>query len=719
MHRHEYPAAAVPSSPPLASSSSPARPFPSPSRTDGKERRVPSVTPRRFRRFFTPRSLPPRATLGALGAAAINRQLPTPQSPASHLLASDLNADADADPASSDSACPSSPTERLAAMEEDSNKRRWPRRHESSAKRRRGLRQAEPLQEPLLLTGEREETTDPPAEARQSPSERRSATLSEFFKASRKGAQAQVRKSNPYHGPVVNSDVGPDTMVDDYRPQPIRKLRNRGFEARLLDREHGFSARPGGHWLATPACDVRAESASFCSESSDIYHCLPFDQPGTCIPFSLASANRTPRTAIGDEQGFVRLFKPYRVAEGDAKLSSVIKVHDNAIMDMDFSMDDTRLATACGDRSGKIVDTATETIAHELGGGHWDSLRQVAFQPADARGAVLATSDRASRVQIWDLRCSSTPVTGITGPNPSDGLDATLEPTNVTTVNTILKAHVRKYSDIVSSASVTAIKWFPAGREHLLLTASEANACVKLWDTRYIKPRRQNEETPLAETPEPSTHTWRAYGITSMTLNNDASRLFAVCKDSTVYAYSTNHLILGHAPELCDNAYRRRPAGVVGLGPLYGLRHERLTVGSFFVKSAMRPGNGSNLLAVGSSRNCAVLFPTDDRHLRAASSLREHLSPAPVVPWPAINQTAAFPIFRIGTPLVRGHSREVTTVSWTVDGALVTASDDHLVRNWQNSTAQARHLRQVGEFGGERHLAGWADVDADWDRDEC
>ena len=48
----------------------------------------------------------------------------------------------------------------------------------------------------------------------------------------------------------------------------------------------------------------------------------------------------------------------------------------------------------------------------------------------------------------------------------------------------------------------------------------------------------------------------------------------------------------------------------------------------------------------------------------------------------------------------------------------MTASDDYVVRQWQRDEGAARHLRTVGEFGGERHMAGWADVGADWDIDE-
>ena len=41
-----------------------------------------------------------------------------------------------------------------------------------------------------------------------------------------------------------------------------------------------------------------------------------------------------------------------------------------------------------------------------------------------------------------------------------------------------------------------------------------------------------------------------------------------------------------------------------------------------------------------------------------------------------------------------------------------------MVRQWQEDATRASYLRTVGEFGGERHMAGWADVTGDWDADD-
>ncbi|EFY91817.1 WD domain protein [Metarhizium acridum CQMa 102] len=740
MRRHGSSAPDVlPSSPP-AMSSSPANPLLSPTRTSRcKERRNPSVTPRRFGRFFTPRSNLPsesRAALRSLNASATNCQPISPQS-----LASDVF--------SSDPICPSSPTEDLGQVDGAGQKRKRIDHCRAVQKRRRGLIDEDLTPPPLQFPGRsfhmsrdgNVQMVEARSDTREGLDDRRRATL---VGVRRSGSITGTgEKSFPASPCFQSSGLRTNLTLEGYRPKPIRKFRSRGFEAQLLDREHGFASHPGKQYLNFPAGDPRTLTASFCSKSHDTHHCTSYTSQGNTIPFSLASCHNAPVTVIGDEQGFVRLFNTIAVdGPVDSKVDAHIKVHDNAIMDLDLSTDDFRLATACGDRTGKIVDVVTQSVAVELAGGHWDSLRQIAFQPGAANGTALATSDRAGRVQIWDLRCSQVPIHcfSTANPNGTGNRDTTLDPIAAKTINTIDNAHERRVQGVTSAASVTAIQWLPPGREHLLLTASEANASIKLWDTRYIKPRRQAEETPLAMTPQPISHAWRSYGITSLALSTDASRLYAVCKDSTVYAYSTSHLMLGHAPELDNFAPKRKPSGAEGLGPLYGFRHDQFRASSFYVKCALRHRTPMNnyqheLLAVGSTDSCAVLFPTDEGYLYSSCAKHAHdlerststSALTPLQSFSANTPTSAgtgpssspIPIFRVGTPLVRGHSREVTNLNWSHDGKLVTASDDYFVRQWQANEAEARHLRQVGEFGGERHLAGWAEVGPAWDDDEA
>ncbi|TDZ22369.1 Cell division cycle protein cdt2 [Colletotrichum orbiculare MAFF 240422] len=558
-------------------------------------------------------------------------------------------------------------------------------------------------------------------------------TLIDYFKCNRRGVQVSGKNKPPSSSARLSLPSKEMLSVPHYQPQPVLKLRNRGFGAQLLLREQGSTPRPGRERFEYPASDWRASTAAFWSKNTDTHMCNAHLTQANTIPFSLASCNNAPITAVGDEEGFIRFFDTNTTPVGATpkpKVEIIMHAHDNALMDLAFSKDDMRLASACGDRSGKIFDVMTQTVAAELNGGHFQSMRRVEFQPGQANGNVIATSDRDGKIQIWDLRCCATPATAFStrGPPGIIHRDRNSPPVWARTTNTIDNAHLRIVENTTSPASVTALQYMPSGHEHLLLSASEANACIKLWDTRYITPRNR-DPIPLAITAEPATHCWRPYGVTSLALSTDASRLYAVCKDNTVYAYSTAHLMLGHAPELSSKPPRQKQGHAVsGLPPLYGFKHDLFHVKSFYVRCALRPVSvsGVELLAVGSTDKCAVLFPTDESMMREQWDTQSHLPQAPAseAAHPSRTPAGQVPIVRNGTPLIRGHRREVTGLSWTNEGKLVTISDDHMVRHWQEEDdgtggrGPAWDLRTGGEFGGRRYMAGWADVADDWDDDD-
>lgn len=432
---------------------------------------------------------------------------------------------------------------------------------------------------------------------------------------------------------------------------------------------------------------------------------------------------------------------------------------------MCFSQDDSLLATASGDQTSRVIDMATQTTISVLA-QHTASLKQVRFQPGAANNSVIATSSRDGSVHIWDLRCK-----GVGGPiqtihMPLDGTDN--PPNRVAparfsygcAVNSIYQTHhsaplSRTAAQSISSndgvsrgeapgragdVSVTAIHFLPAGQEHLLLTASEANATVKLWDIRSLQSTRRNAATAtaLSGTAQPQSHSqWRHFGVSSLNISGDGSRLYALCKDNTVYAYSMAHLIVGRAPELStSNPPRRRQMAEMqeGLGPIYGFRHPKLHVTSFYVKSAIRPAkNGkAEMLAVGSSGGSTILFPTDERYRKHLENMSSATVPSDQFGekdqvQPPIRRTQSevsngprvdddVPIFQNGTPLVRGHDREVGALTWTSEGELITVGDDFLVRCWREGD-DARDLRTGGEEGGRRWGSGWAEVSEMYDED--
>ncbi|KAK4163552.1 WD40-repeat-containing domain protein [Cladorrhinum sp. PSN259] len=726
----------LPSSPPRPQSS--------------KERRNPSITPRKFRRFFTPRprvSSKPSAARKALRditAPALNRS----QTPTSPLKPISEEQDQD--------------EPELPGLENANRSSK--RRKVQSTPKKQSSHLPSPLNtSPALL---------PTPELR--------PTLSSPIH--------NLRSRQAFRAGVdIHDGMSEDEVEDNDLPiqEPTHKklvpLHQRGLGGQLVQRMTGGAPSGGFRNTGLPVSDWRGETADFYSRPEDVHVSVGHETPGRrAIPFCTTSTHRSGIVAVGDEEGYVRLLN---TNQEFSKMHLSFRAHGNAVIDMDFSLDDHLLATASGDQTGRVIDMETQTAVAVLG-RHHASVKQIRFQPGRGMGCVLATSSRDGSVQVWDLRCRGGPVQDVI--RHEDGLRHGLQKPIIPgcVINSIQDAHARparqaknqgKAAGDVARAgevpgrlgetSVTAVQFLPAGREHLLLTGCEADASIKLWDIRAVHTSRHHKiSTPISYTREPPSHlAWRPFGISSMALNSEGSRLYALCKDNTVYAYSTEHLILGTTGELTpalpgSEPPRRRhhPHGTAheGLAPLYGFRHPLFHATSFYVKAALRPAvdGRSELLAVGSSDGCTVVFPTDERYIQDAfangsseetyyvgettaclpepvgptlrSGLRSGSTPSLVRSSSAGNlfarQTTAglsVPIVNRGTPLVRGHDKEIGAVAWTNEGNLITVGDDFIVRCWREDRDEAADLRLGGETEGRRWGCGWADVGDKWEGD--
>ncbi|KAL9125989.1 MAG: hypothetical protein Q9217_004884 [Psora testacea] len=513
--------------------------------------------------------------------------------------------------------------------------------------------------------------------------------------------------------------------------------------------------------------DWQYETTDFFTKPDDTHVTMNVATPSDrTIPFCTASCTTNSLVAIGDEDGGIRLLESAKNENpGFSQAYLKFQPHANAILDLAFSPDDMLLATASGDQTSQVIDMPSQRAIYTMA-GHVSSIKQVCFQPGSS--SVIATSSRDGSVQIWDLRCKGfdTPMRDIKvslDPNAPRALTSH-KMILARSVNTIFEAHTSRQPapsvavpisankmppsfDTPSKSespgrrgdvSITALSFLNPGREHLLITASEANASVKLWDLRTTHNHRRARATPLSSTRQPESHTkHRHFGVTSLSLSSGGARLYTLCRDNTIYAYSTSHLILGHAPELSSNSTSkpRRTGGPEkeGLGPTHGFRHPSFHATTFYVKSALREtkDDQTELLAVGSSDGTPVLFPTDECYMQRLSQRKTHDDDSPF-PRPrsrlALTRTDsgtglsgrpedAVPIYQQGSALVRGHGREVTGLTWTRGGELITVSDDFSVRCWREG-GEARSLRVGGEGEGRRWGCGWAEATTGWDDDD-
>ncbi|KAF2104773.1 WD40 repeat-like protein, partial [Rhizodiscina lignyota] len=701
------------------SSSPPSMPA---SRTSRKPKKPPPITPKRFNRFFTPRTSASMSSSRALGKSG--RQL-------RDITRSGANR------RSGSGASNSSALGKRTLFEDiDTNQDTVQTPQLSSRKRRKGL--ATPESSPL----------------QSSPLRRRGSNGSDISVFEDIEEEIEAGSDNR----IISNSL----LSEPVFPKPVRRAKCLGVNGRIVSRSFGGASALGRGMKQDHCSGWGHQTTNFYSEPGYRY---PFQSP--YLPFCVASGNCNDLIAVGDEFGGIMCLNSTMTnSQNQVHTPLHLNSHSNAVMDIAFSPDDALLASASGDQQVHITDLTTSKIKFVLS-GHISTVRQVRFQPGNNN--VLATSGRDGNVLFWDLRCSGRrEVIQLRDPS-TGGLLRFEKPLHLNTYNTIPDAHAEvkplqqvlppqtKSRDIPppgilvgrrGDISITSIAFLGQGREHLLLTGSEASTSVRLWDIRG-RCTRYNVPTPISYTALPDAHSaHRHYGINSILLNSDESRFYTLSRDSTIYAYSTSHLILGSAPELSispSSTPQYRSTGKTGLGPIYGFRHPRFHATSFYVKAALRKATDSQpeLLAVGSSDACPVLFPTDEKFLNrpvpqedededdddlpslnstisevsqslpSRPAMRRMLSSTSLQTRPA----DTIPIYELGTPLVRGHEREVTSVSWTSRGDLVSLSDDYSVRVWKEGE-KARELRMGGEVEGRRWGCGWAEVPESWDEDD-
>lgn len=699
----------------------------------GRIRKPPPITPRRFNKFFTPR---PRNATQAVKTS--RRALRT-------ISSSNLN------------------TRRHPALLQDVPEDYVPANENQNSRKKRKYS--------LISSAQ----STPPARSVSFLPSSQDPIPSSPIKYGRDVTEAYVDLDSD-----VSTDIDEDAWSgDDDEPPPGPRITpykqastsTSLFASRLTGRRRIHIAESSDLW--------QSETANFYSNPGDINADLRARHT-PIIPFSLSACHTNPVVATGDEEGVIRFLNTAdadKGTEGFGKTVLSFQPHDNAVMDLTFSSDDNFIATASGDQTCQIVDVQAKRSLYSLR-AHTASVKRIEFQPGSG-SKILASAGRDGTICLWDLRVKGQPLGG--------GRRARLHVTEMAEELSVLApvleiydAHnpkpknknasqKTKQSTIAgrSDFSITSLSFLDSSRSHLLASASEVDTVIKLWDVRQsqISARRKgHSQLPVSMTEEPRSHEiHRKFGINSLALSTDSSRLFALSRDHTVYAYSTSHLILGSSPEMIrgssvsrNTLAPMRTESCTGLGPLYGLRHPSLRVATFWPRLDVRKCNDSNseVLAVASTDDCTVLFPTSEKYHTASartipslhnpttkanasgptsvaqndavSASRPSISRAPTSSFTSLftrqrQEEDNLPIYYHGTPLVHGHNKEVTSVVWSWEGNLVTASDDFYLRCWRENVEQARQLRGLSKKKDAASLLqkGWADVGVDgWDDED-
>ncbi|KAM0791339.1 hypothetical protein ACM66B_005807 [Microbotryomycetes sp. NB124-2] len=384
-----------------------------------------------------------------------------------------------------------------------------------------------------------------------------------------------------------------------------------------------------GATIGSRHLSMRPILRDYVSHNEEQVHRMPSQQdwrnwaPPFVTEFSNgAKAGRKQLLAVADEEGFVTTFDAGGKTRHDADASRTsFRAHHNAIFDLSWSVDDSMIVTASGDQSARLWDTETQRCLGELE-GHVSTIKSVRLNDIDRH--TVATASRDGSIRIWDIRVADRATGG------------------VATVNHIKHAHGEKGKERVRSRtatrSVTAISYLPQSG-HLLASAGSADSVIKVWDLRRSHSKRVNPVS-VENNDEWASNadSIRSHGIASMAVAPDGRKLYALCKDSRIYAFDPFDLT--------------RPE------PLASFSDPRALFGTFYIRLAVSPC--SRYIASGSSHGSIFLWD-------AEGSGRDAVR-------------------------VQGHEKEVSGLSWGRD-RIASCADDSLVRVWNLDCGVARARR--------------------------
>ena len=323
--------------------------------------------------------------------------------------------------------------------------------------------------------------------------------------------------------------------------------------------------------------------------------------------------------------------------------------HAGAVLDLQFSPNGERVATAGADRTARLWDVATGEELLVLR-GHTRAVNAIAFNPIAPR---LASASADHTVRLWDaetgallrtLEGHTDPVTRVAF-NPyatclaSAGMDGTVRLWDPETGESLAvwAGHTAEVSDIAFS---------PDGA---LLASASADATIRLWNVL------SGELVAVLEG-----HT---AGVTDIAFSPDGAILASAGSDGTIRLWNGYNgalltVLEGHDGAVTSLAYS--PAGGV--------------IGSVGVDGTVRlwsavTGEALAVLEKHTSEVVGIAFSPDDIRLVSASA------DGTLQLWST--QTSEW------LAALAGHTRSITAVGFSPDGTLLaSASADHTARLW-------------------------------------
>ncbi|XP_071455108.1 protein lethal(2)denticleless [Hetaerina americana] len=270
--------------------------------------------------------------------------------------------------------------------------------------------------------------------------------------------------------------------------------------------------------------------------------------------------------ALANEDGLLALHDTNLYKQSPLLVS---QIHLNAVFDVAWMENDTKLVTASGDQSAVLWDLRDSQICKVSQFlGHSASVKTAAFRPN--HNDIFATGARDGKIIVWDTRLNHNSV--VKKPDNyienAHGMTHHLDNLSVS----------RKKKTSIPPNSIISMTFQD---EHTLITCGAMDGIIKVWDLRKNYSIYKRMPQPKFRLPEKGQGSMN--GFTSLIMDPSKTRLFANCLDSNIYVFNAT-------------TFDSMPVGVY-------CGHSNH---SFYVKCCMSP-DGTHLLS-GSGDNKAYIW---------------------------------------------------------------------------------------------------------------
>eukprot|EP00941_MAST-03F_sp_MAST-3F-sp1_P004302 g4302.t1 len=449
--------------------------------------------------------------------------------------------------------------------------------------------------------------------------------------------------------------------------------------------------------------------------------------PPFCSYFSTKALDGN-ALCVSDEDGFVEIFDSRRKNAGFVSEDDVDNVakyprhrwlaHANAIFDLAWADNDSKVVTGSGDQTARLFDVQTGRLLLTFE-GHNGSVKAVRPNPMNPH--IFVTGARDGHMMLWDSRTRSR-VPGVNRRRDRGRVigkvesvehenDLVLDFRSVYThcesnlhtddINDLISYNIfraanchvlptfkkKMYQGLEqdSKAAVTSVVF--AGDGNSIITGGAASGTIKLWDMRRLRGTK-HKKMNFVDKYTPPVGKGRPYGVSSLALDSNSSNLLVNYTNGKINLFKflpqdpcfKNYTKTGKGKgrPCCGYAHgcTKHGTSFVCLPHFYSAKGRKSE--SFYVKACFSP-DGSQILA-GSCGRSAYIWNVVGPNQRN-QNYNFDTDPYNVQPTCLLNDAFA----------------EVTCVDWgRLNNRIVTTSDDARVRvydlyqHWRNTEDKRR-----------------------------